>query len=99
MGEYSLTNKAITDLSEIWDYSCAQFSENQADLYYLDLISYCEILAENPTIGKKYDELDLGILGFVAKKHLIFYKILDPNEILIIRILSGNVDLKNRFRE
>jgi toxin ParE1/3/4 len=53
MGEYSLTNKAITDLSEIWDYSCAQFSENQADLYYLDLISYCEILAENPTIGKK----------------------------------------------
>ena len=67
MGEYSLTNKAITDLSEIWDYRCAQFSENQADLYYLDLISYCEILAENPTIGKKYDELDLGILGFVAK--------------------------------
>ena len=74
MGEYSLTNKAITDLSEIWDYSCAQFSENQADLYYLDLISYCEILAENPTIGKKYDELDLGILDLLQKNTSFFIK-------------------------
>ena len=99
MAEYLFTNKATTDLSDIWDYSLAQFSENQADLYYLDLISYCEMLAENPNIGKKYDEIDVGILGFVAKKHLIFYRILNSNEILIIRILSGNVNLKNRYRE
>ena len=99
MAEYLITNKAIDDLSDIWNYSFAQFSENQADLYYLDLISYCEMLAENPNIGKKYDEIDVGILGFVAKKHLIFNRILNSNEILIIRILSGNVNLKNRYRE
>lgn len=31
MGKYKLTNKAVNDLTEIWNYTCYKWSENQAD--------------------------------------------------------------------
>ena len=33
MAKYHLTNKAVDDLSEIWDYTYEVWSENQADKY------------------------------------------------------------------
>ena len=40
MTEYKLTNKAVEDLSRIWDYTFEVWSEKQADNYYEGLISY-----------------------------------------------------------
>ena len=37
MAEYKLTNKAVEDLSKIWDYTFEVWSENQADKYYDEL--------------------------------------------------------------
>ncbi len=34
MAKYTLTNKAVKDLSEIWNYTFDQWSERQADFYY-----------------------------------------------------------------
>jgi len=31
MAEFKLTNKAVEDLSKIWDYTFEVWSENQAD--------------------------------------------------------------------
>ena len=39
MAEYKLTNKAVEDLSKIWDYTFEVWSEKQADKYYDGLIS------------------------------------------------------------
>ena len=41
MAEYKLTNKAVEDLSKIWDYTFEIWSEKQADKYYGELISDC----------------------------------------------------------
>jgi len=48
MAEYKLTNKAVEDLSNIWEYTFEVWSENQADKYYFELLEDCQVLAENP---------------------------------------------------
>lgn len=48
MAKYKLTNKAVEDLSKIWDYTFEVWSENQADKYYEILISTCQDIADNP---------------------------------------------------
>ncbi|MDR2238397.1 MAG: type II toxin-antitoxin system RelE/ParE family toxin [Chryseobacterium sp.] len=99
MAKFFLTYKAIEDLSGIYEYTYEFWSESQADKYYGELIYYCEMLAENPRIGKVYSEIGPDILGFVSNKHIIFYKITDIKEIEIIRILGAETDLKKRIEE
>ena len=99
MARYFFTNKAVEDLSKIYEYTYEFWSENQADKYYSEIIDYCEIISENPNIGKNYKEIDLEIFGFLANKHIIFYRILNLQEIEIERILGAEMDLKNRIKE
>ena len=38
MSKYILSNKAVNDLSKIWEYTYEVWSENQADKYYFELL-------------------------------------------------------------
>ena len=57
------------------------------------------MLSENPNIGKSYPAINLDLLGFPVQKQIIFYKSISKDEIEVIRILGGNMDLKNRIDE
>ena len=98
MAKYFLANKAVDDLSDIWNYTYNVWSEQQADNYYQRLIDCCGYISENPGLGKCYDEIDTGILGYKAKQHIIFYRVAQQN-IEILRILHGRMDLKNRMQD
>ena len=54
MAKYTLTKKAVEDLSKIWDYTFEVWSENQADSYYELLIKTCREIAKYPSIGEAY---------------------------------------------
>ena len=97
MAKYFLTNKAVEDLSKIWDYTFEGWSENQADKYYVMLIDSCKELSKHPGMGKDYDKINHGILGLKASKHIIFYRIVKSDEVEILRILHGRMGLKNRM--
>ena len=99
MAKYSLTNKAVEDLSNIWDYTYEVWSESQADKYYELLIGFCKEICENPKVGKNYDEIEKNIFGFRASQHIIFYRIIKQKEIEILRFLHVGMDLKNRIHE
>jgi len=99
MAKYRITNKAIIDLEDIWNYTVETWSERQADLYYEMLIGFCQHIADNPACGKSYDEIAEDLCGFIANKHIIFYRKVPQNEIEIVRILHGRMDLKSRIRE
>ena len=99
MAKYSLTNKAVVDLSEIWNYTYEMWSEEQADKYYFQLLQSCQELAENQSYGKSYPEIASSIYGYKSNLHIIFYSILNAQEIEIIRILHSRMDLKNRIEE
>jgi toxin ParE1/3/4 len=99
MGVYYLSNKAVDDLSEIWEYTYEVWSEDQADNYYNFLLSSCQALADNPQKGKSYQNIIENLLGFIANKHIIFYKVLGENEIEVFRILHEKMDLRNRLND
>ena len=91
MVSYELTNKAVADLNGIWEYTCENWSENQADSYYDMLLDLCQDIANNPELGKNYDGVK-SELSFFYRKRI-------DRPIEITRILHGQMDLKNRITE
>ena len=99
MAEYKLTNKAIEDLSKIWDYTFEVWSEKQADKYYESLITNCQEIADNPELGKNYEGITKQLFGMKANRHIIFYRTDNKNYVEITRILHERMDLKKRITE
>jgi toxin ParE1/3/4 len=85
MSEYVLTEKAVEDLSNIWNYTYERWSEQQADRYYRILLDAFSDIADNPKLGKKYPQIERSLLGFRTGRHIIFYQ--------------QQMDLKNRIKE
>ena len=97
MAGYTLTNKAIDDLSAIWDYTFEVWSEGQADKYYQLLLNHCQDLADEKAFAKKYPEINKDLFGSRIGQHIIFYRNLKLNKIEILRILHCKMDLKNKL--
>lgn len=99
MGSYTLTNKAVQDLSSIWEYTVDVWSERQADKYYFMLLDTCQDIADSKVKGKNYPEVSAEILGFKAGQHILFYRMLSLGKVEVARILHAQMDLKNRIQE
>lgn len=99
MANYYLTNKAIDDLSQIWDYTFEKWSEKQADKYYNELLNACKKIADNSGIGMKYFEVIPDLLGLHINWHIIFFRRINSDFVEITRILHEKMNLKNRILE
>ena len=98
MPKVRYSNKAVEDLTSIWEYTFSEWSENQADEYYEMLISTCNRLLYPSIISSRsYNEITDGLLGIKAGHHLIFYDILSNDDIMIIRILHEKMDIKRHL--
>lgn len=98
MPKVRYSNKAVEDLSSIWEYTFTKWSENQADEYYAMLISACNRLLYPSVISNRsYEEISEGLLGVRAGHHLIFYNILENDDVMIIRILHEKMDIKQHL--
>jgi toxin ParE1/3/4 len=99
MAKYYLTNKAVEDLTNIWNYTYEEWSESQADKYYEMLFEAFQDFSENPDLGKSYGDIAVGVSGFKINKHIAFYRRMNSDLIEIVRILHGRMDLKVKFWE
>jgi toxin ParE1/3/4 len=99
MAKVVFRQEAIGDLNSIWLYTFETWSETQADKYYATIKMVCKGIADNPNIGKEYEGINRNLLGIKSGKHIIFYQIIHPERIEIIRILHERMDLKNRIAE
>ena len=81
MARFVLTNKAVEDLSDIWNYTSHKWSERQADKYYDLLVNSMQDVCTNPEPGKPYRELDETVLGFRVGSHIVFYRQIHSEEI------------------
>ncbi len=97
MAKFYLTNKAVEDLGEIWNYTVETWSESQAEIYYSLLIDSCQELANKPSQGKSYEVVEKNILGYKTGQHVIFYRIVTETEIEVVRILHGMMDMKTHL--
>ena len=99
MARYYLTNKAVSDLEGIWDYTVDNWSENHADKYYHLLVDSFNEIASKPLIGRLYLGIVDNLKGYQVGKHIVFYRVIDSNNVEIVRILHERMDLKNRITE
>ncbi|MBK9191676.1 MAG: type II toxin-antitoxin system RelE/ParE family toxin [Crocinitomicaceae bacterium] len=99
MAKFRFTNKAVNDLTEIWDYTKRIWSEKHAEKYYQLIIQACSEIAKEPKSGKDYPEIYPDLKGMKMTKHIIFYRILNDKSIEVTRILHDRMDLKDRLKK
>ena len=99
MINYIFSNRAVEDISDIWNYTFDVWSELQAEKYYNLLIESCQELGVGKVSGKHYSEIDNEIFGFRVGQHIIFYRTLKKGKVEIVRILHSSMDLKSRISE
>ncbi|MEP7268408.1 MAG: type II toxin-antitoxin system RelE/ParE family toxin [Saprospiraceae bacterium] len=61
------------------------------------LLNSCSELAKNPKLGKEYNILIKGVLGYTSGEHIIFYRVVSFDEIEIVRILHRMMDFKSKI--
>lgn len=99
MAKFHLSNKAVEDLDAIWIYTLETWSESQADIYYHDLVSACQYIADHPAfLDMEYAEILPGLYRHRCRKHLIFY-ILTDDGVEIVRILHERMDIESKFND
>lgn len=99
MANFFLTNKAVNDLSQIWDYTRKTWSEKQAENYYNLIISKCQEVAKNTQLGKNYNEIAPFLRGISIKQHIVFYRAINKNKVEITRILHQKMDYQKRLEK
>ena len=85
---------AIDDLEELYNYIYLNnFDDNIANNFITNIITYCEILINNPEIGKELylNNVKTKYRYLVYKKYMIFYNLKNNTEI-INRIISSRRD-------
>ena len=97
MAKLSFAEIAKTDIKEIWR-SLAEIELTLADRILDELYNKFLLLAQNPKIGRKHDEILINLRTFPHKKYIIFYF---PTEegIEVYRVLHGARNLQTLFEE
>jgi toxin ParE1/3/4 len=92
MSQLWLTRKARADLDAIWDYTAHHWGEDQAEAYLLSLGETMQLLAKQPGLGRKIEDIREGYFKFPAASHVFIFR-LAPGVIEIIRILHKSMDV------
>jgi len=91
VANYQFTEKAERDLEEIIDYTNEQWGEQQALTYLDGLEHHGQLLADNPDLGVKRENISEGLLSFPYESHILYY-FKQPHGITITRVLHGHMD-------
>ena len=79
------SRSAEADLLSIGDYTLRTWGEDQAFRYLDALEASCQMLAENPALGRACDNIRPGLRRMEHGRHVLFYR--QVGGILISRIL------------
>ena len=90
-----LTDKAIEDLDDIWDYA-SQHDPEEADRLIDRLHEKCLLLTQMPERGMLRNDIGQGIRRIIEGKHTIFYKV-HSKRVDVIRILRSTRDFSRHW--
>jgi len=86
MAKFRLSRRAEADLLSIGEYTLREWAESQAFLYLAELENCCQLLADNPSMGRPCDHIRPGLRHHEHGKHVVLYRG-DKSGILISRVL------------
>jgi toxin ParE1/3/4 len=81
----------VADLDAIADFTVDRSGKKQARVYLDALEARLTQLAYRPLIGRKRDQLAIGLLCFPFESHVVFYSATDFG-IAIVRVLHERQD-------
>ena len=90
---FKLSAEAEEDIIAIAEQGVRMFGADQAKRYHDELFALFDLIAVNPRIARKRDEIDPPVRIHPFKTHLIVYRIEADETIFIIRIRHGHEDL------
>jgi toxin ParE1/3/4 len=93
---YVLSPRAKIDLAEIWEYTAANWSIDQAEIYVRHIQLAIEAIADNPRLGRPCDEIRPGYRKHPAGSHVVFYRLTDAG-VDVVRVLHGRMDFSERL--
>lgn len=93
MADYVLSNKADSDLGDIYEFSYHRFGRDQADAYFTELSQCLRTLATIPGMGRAAKIALPGLLRHEHGEHIIFY-LPEEQGIFVIRILHRRMDVR-----
>lgn len=96
MANYKLSPLCENDLEDIWLYSFNEWSQLQADSYYLEIMHTIKKLAAGEIKGR-IASVRNGYLKYSSGKHYIFYTQYN-DYIEIIRILHQSIDVERHLK-
>lgn len=74
MAVFRFSNRAETDLLDIGAYTLQTWGEAQAIRYIDDLEACCQMLADNPALGRECDDIRRGLRRMEHGRHVVFYR-------------------------
>ena len=89
---YKLTGAAEADLIAIYVHGVRQFGPTQADRYHAGLTGCFLLLAENPYGARERAEFMPPVRLHAYQSHIVAYKVMQDDDILIIRIIHGRAN-------
>ena len=96
---------ATEDIYGIWKATLEKWSEKQADEYVLGLYETSENLYLKKVVWRKISkeyvaEITENTIFFIRyKRHFIFFRELEKNQIGVIAVLYDGMDIPKRIRE
>ena len=86
MAAFRFSRRAEADLLSIGDYTLRTWGSAQAARYLRELEVCCQMLADNPMLGRLCDDVRPGLRRLEHGKHVVFYR-QERGGILVSRIL------------
>ena len=98
MSRVRLSREAKLDLGEIWDYlGVAKDNPNAARRQIEMIYRKLALLATQPEMGERRDELRVGVRTFSAGRYVIYFVPM-KNGIEVERIVHGSRDVGTLFQ-
>lgn len=91
MKRVHLTEIALSDLDEIWEY-VAHDSVDRADRLVDTITAKCRVLERFPDIGRPRPELSFNLRSVPVGRYIVFYRNRDE-QVDVIRIIDGFRDV------
>lgn len=93
MADVGFTCAAVADLTEIDEFSLAQFGEEAGEAYMHGFDKAFSLLRDHPHAGAAAPEYGKAYRCLVHQRHRIFYTVRDE-KVLVVRILHHARDAK-----
>jgi len=88
------------DLDDIWLYNAKESESMERADHFLDrFVAFFSLLAENPYLGRRRDDLRPGYRSFPVGEFIVIYRVAPGGEILVLRIIRGSRDIQGLLGE